>query len=390
MGASKPELEATARRVRDYFMSEDCVRRGICLLNASRYDEAVGQFSEAQRLNPNSSKLRDYLARCFVGQKDYSSAAVEMRKAVERDPDDITARIRHALLIWKSGDAAAAVASLRRSVVEAPDCAELHFQLGTMLASTGDQDEAVLRFTQAVTLDHRHAEAMVALAMCHAADDEPARAVKLLTSAQSVKPHDARIGQLLSLAMKAANVRSGSCASAPVMPEHADEDNESTIAAFERIVEADPDFVDAFLSLPTSDVDAKAHAILETAVERALCDAGRPAQLHYQHSRLLDRLGRIEEALSAIENSLRIDPTDVSALIASADLHEKTGDSQRAVDRLESVLRLGKRYPDVYVRLGNLLRATGDERKAREAYGRAVEINEHYVEARLLLQTIGD
>ncbi|MEE9297025.1 MAG: tetratricopeptide repeat protein [Phycisphaerae bacterium] len=374
--------------VREFFEARDSVRRGICLLNAGQYDRAAESFSAAIRLNPASSNLRQYLAQCHVGCRNYGAAAGEMAELVAQDPEDITARIRHAMFLWKGGDLWAAIASLRRGVAYAPDCAEIHFQLGTLLAAAGADEEAELRFTQALSLDARHIEAMVSLAMCHAARCEVGPSLQLLTKAQRLRPHDARIGHLLSIASIAAPVDHASARPAAVMPEEPDVDEQLAVDQLSRIIESDQELVDAFLELPLGDIDEEFYQATLVALDRALMRCPERADLRFRYGRVLDRLGRCDEAIASIEHAVAIDPQYVDALIHLAKLYHKTHCPAEATDRLERVLELGAGYADVYVLLGQLYRDAGQTGRARSAFRQAIRINGDYAAAKEALETL--
>lgn len=380
--------QSLAERVRCYFEARDHIRRGICLLNAGAYDRAAESFTAAMRLNPESESLGAFLARCHVGRRDYGAAAEEMARLVERDPEDITSRIRHAMLLWKRGDMRAAIASLRDGVAYAPDCAELHFQLGTLLAAFGGGEEAEMRFTQALSLDGRHCEAMVSLAMCHAAGGDAGRALGLLKRAQSLQPHNARIGHLLSLAFKVAPAETLPAGMAAGMPCDDTAGEDATVDELANMIESDVELVGAFIDLPARQGDGALYDLLRLALERSLSRHGDRADLHDQYGRLLDRLGDTDQAVAAVERALRLDPGYVPALIHSAKLHRKIGRRGEAVDRLERALALGARYADVYVMLGELYRESGQTPRARDAFREAIRINEHYTKARESLEAL--
>ncbi len=380
---------ATLDYVRRFFEARDCVRRGICLLNAGQYDSAAATFSMALSLNPGSEGLRPYLARCHVGNQDYMAAAEEMTKLIDEDPDDITARIRHALMLWKHGDCPAAIASLRNSVEHARDCAELHFHLGTLLAAGGEQVEAAMRFTQALSLDKRHTAAMVSLAMCHAADEEVGRALALLTRAQRLRPRDARIGHLLTMASKAVDRAATGVHSPAAMPPECDTDYDEFVTELSRLIETDADFIDAFISLPKSETDVTLRQLLAAAAEQSLRKYPERADLHYQNSRLLDEGGDAAGAIASLEHAVEIDEHHTPALIFLGKLYRRAGRRAEAVKRLESALRNGADYADVHVLLGDLHRDAGRTDRARDAYSRAIKINANYRVAQESLEALG-
>ncbi len=375
-------------RLRRFFEARDHVRRGICLLNARSYDRAADEFSVAMRLNPESEHLGSYLTRCHVGRGDYGAAADEMARLIDDDPDDITSRVRHAMLLWKRGDSRAAIKSLRDGIAYAPDCAELHFQLGTLIAAAGGGEEAELRFTQALSLDSRHTEAMVSLAMCYAAGAQARRALGLLRRAQGIQPGNARIGQLLSMALRACPADADVPGNGAAMPADDVADEGDAIDELCSLIDANPEIVDAFLDPAEHDADEDVCPLLRIAVERLLDQRGDRAELYYQHGRLLDRLGVADEAIVSIDRAVSLDPDCVPALIQSAKLHRRARRHEKAIGRLEHVVALGRRYADVYATLGQLYQDVGEPVRARRALRQAIHINGNYATAKESLETL--
>ena len=176
--------------LKSQYQAADQVRRGVCLLNAGRYDEAAAAFSRARQLGSTDRSLPSYIAGCLVGQGRADEAAQQWARRVDEAPSDSVSRIRHAQSLWAAGKAGTAIESLRRAVRDDPECAELHFQLGTMLAATERFDEAELRFTQALTIDREQTEALISLALCCGARGAASEAVSYLQRAQARRPHD--------------------------------------------------------------------------------------------------------------------------------------------------------------------------------------------------------
>lgn len=374
-------------QVKRYFESRDLLRRGLCLMNAGCYQDAVTTFSAALRLNPDSASLPECLARAYIGCADYQSAAQQVAKLLQRDPDDITSRVRHAMLLWRSGDTDGAVTSLRESIRAVPDCAELHYQLGNLLAEAGDHEEAEMRFTLAVDLDPKHADALVNLAMCHAGRGQSGRALRLLLKAQSVRPQDARIGMLLGLACQATNQEDRPGSNGLVMP-GGELGGGRAADALGKIVEEDPEFVDAFTGLPAKDVEGEVYGMLAEALGKAIARNPNVADLHFHNGTVLERLDRIEGAIAATERAVQLDPRHVRALIQLGKLYRRTGRLREAAERLEQTLRLGVRYADVFLLLGTLYRDSGQVERARNAYQEALVVNKDYREAREALAAL--
>jgi tetratricopeptide (TPR) repeat protein len=243
-----------------------------------------------------------------------------------------------------------------------------------------------------VTIDRHHAEALLALGLCAAMREEPAEAKRYLERAQRRRPHDGRIGLLLSQAAKALADQGQPVQLEAEMPPDELSRDEQALEHLSRIVEAEPDFVDAFLELPeadqSSEIDREVYAVLAETLNRALDRSPRLSALHCAAGRVLDQLGRQEEALAAIERAVDLDPGYVQGLVLLARLYQRTDRHQDALARLEQALRTGVRYADVYYMLGSLYHRNGWLEQARWAYTQALEINDRYEAARRALATL--
>jgi len=375
-------------RLKSQYEAADQVRRGVCLLNAGRYDEAAAAFSKAEQLGSTDRSLSSYIAGCLVGQERTDEAARQWAQRVGDAPRDSVSRIRHAQALWAAGKAGSAIEALRQAVGDDPECAELHLQLGTMLAATEMFDEAELRFTQALSIDREQAEALTNLALCCGARGAASEAVSHLQRAQARRPHDARIGLLLAEAAKAMQQQGLAVrVRASIADGEAGVDRPG-IEELSRLIEGDPDFVDAFLSIPAGEVDGRVFAMLLSTLEVALERQPEHAELHFHCGRVLDRLGRRDDAIGANERAVEINPTFIRALIELGKLYRDTDRTEDATTRLEQAIVAGAEYADVYYLLGNLYRDQGQVSRARSAYRRALAINNRYEAAQQALAAL--
>lgn len=364
------------------------MRRGVCLLRAGAYDQASQAFLRAGRVRNADRSLPAYLAACLVAKEEFSAAAQELAKLEESQTTQVSARVRFAYVLQAAGRPQEAINLLRNALRARPEAAELHFHLGTLLASQESYDEAELRFTQAVNLDQAHPDAFVSLAMCCAARGAAGEALTYLQKAQAMRPHDARIGLLLAQGARSMRQQGQVPAVRTVMPVEPAPLDPQGIAELSRVIEAEPDFVDAFLSLPLGAVDEQVFAMLLAVLQLALERQPEHAELHYHCGRVLSRLGRSREAIAATERAVTIHPRFVHALIELGRLYQQTDRLADATTRLEQAVAAGADFADVHFMLGNLYREHREIARARSAYRRALTLNEDYEEARVALQAL--
>jgi tetratricopeptide (TPR) repeat protein len=370
--------EELLRLLRTRFEAADQVRRGVCLLNAGRYDEAEAAFARAAEVGSTDQSLPSYMAACLLGQGRADAAVDTFARLATNDDSQPAARVRHALTLWAAGKSDEAIQSLREGISLDSECAELHFQLGTLLTSLEKYDEAELRFTQALNIERDHTEALVSLAMCCAIRNAPGEALAHLRKAQARRPHDARIGLLLTQAAKAVQQWGHAVRVCADMPSGEPAHDDRGIDELARAIEAEPDFVEAFLALPVGQVDEDVFAVLLKAIDATLERHRGRAEFYYLSGRVLDRMGRQQDAIAKNEEAVRIAPGFTQALIELAKLYQKTDRTADAVTRLEQAIAAGADYADVHFRLGNLYRDQGRVGRARSAYKRALVLNERY------------
>ena len=364
------------------------VRRGICLLNAGAYNQAADAFMSATRLGSAEVSLPSLLAACHAGLGHHGDAATQFALASEGQPHQVATRIRMAHALHAAGKRAQAIDTLRESIADNSEVAELHFQLGTLLTEQEDHEEAELRFTQAVNLDPQHTEALVSLALCCGVRQAPDEALKHLQKAQTRRPRDARIGMLLAYAAKAAGecgFKVGICAA---MPDSEATEDRHGMEELSGVIEREPDFVDALLSLPVEIVDERLYATLLATIQLALERQPEHAELHFHCGQVLERLGRRSDAIDANERAVAINPRFTRALIELGRLYQDTDRHIDATARLEQAIEAGAAYADVYYMLGNVYRDRGQLDRAREAYVGALRINGDYGNAKRALEAL--
>ncbi len=380
--------ETLADQIRVRFEAADRVRRGICLLNAGRYDEATTEFTAASAGGSTDRSLPSYLAACLLGM-DNPLAAAECFAEMEDSPENGSINtIRSALALSAAGQVADAIEVLRSAIRDDAENPELHLQLGILLAESERFEEAELRFTQVLSIKRDHPEALINLALCCGVRSAPGEAVQYLAAAQALRPYDARIGLLFTEAVKAArhqgvavHVRATISEDDPAVDPHG-------IEELSRIIEREPDFVDAFLSIPAGSLDRPVFSTLMRTLELALERQPEHAELHYHCGRILGRLGRHEDAIAENERAVQIDPKFVRALIELARLYQGTDRAKDAATRLEQAIRAGAEYADIYYFLGNLYRDQGNLIRARTAYRRALALNDRYEAAQNALAAL--
>lgn len=368
--------------------SADRVRRGVCLINAGKYDDAIEVFAEAIKYGSPPSPMPVPIAASLRGDGKPAPTTTKASSFETNRPTPIET-IRHAIRLADSGDPVKAVALLRAGIADNPECAALHYHLGTLLSTGEEYEEAELRFTQALSIDRKHVDAMVGLAMCAGVSGRTDQAIDFLQRAQSLRPGDARIGLLLAQAARTARQEGRTINLRPavveeknptegVAPINPSSTGDAATADIIRRIETDPDVLDAFTAMRADRLDKNGAEILLSAVQRINAKNSGFAEYRYHAGRLLARLGREEEAVRELEVAVQIDPGYLRALIELGRVLLATGRGEEAATRFEQAILAGGDYADVFYDLGNAYKSGGKFIEARAAYRRALDLNGSY------------
>ena len=95
---------------------------------------------------------------------DFRRAAARLRRALDREPDDVDLRHNLGTVLAIGGDIAGAREQFEQVIARAPEHAPGHFSLGILLEEQLDPVTAMARYTTAVRHDPGHAEARLRLA----------------------------------------------------------------------------------------------------------------------------------------------------------------------------------------------------------------------------------
>ncbi len=364
---------------------DDLIRRAVGAFNAGHWDQALPLFQQAQARGATGTSLASQLADCYLVTNQPAEAAATM---TEIDPADTDSQLRIVSGLWDSGHRPLALATIRAAVARNPECADYHYHLGMILAEQGEYDEAELRFAQVLSIDRDHVDAMVNLGLCHGARGQIEDAFAWLQRAQAHRPGDGHIGVMVTQAAKTLARRGTSSAFRPTLRTYDDTADTRDLDRLSHLIETDPEFVDALLTLSETDVDERVFAILLATLQRALERQPEQAELHHHVGRVLACIGKADAAIEANERAVAIDPSCTRALVELGHLYQRQDRHELAVTRLEQALHAGADYADVHYLLGSLYRQQGRVGHAGRAYRRALQLNVHYTTAKEALDAL--
>ncbi len=370
-----------------FYLGQAYHKLGLQCLRDGQHAEAVEHLTKARDINPEAQGLPGHLAAAFAGQRRYDLAAAELERTPDATLDQTSHAIQQAHAIARDGRRDEAIRILVDAIDTAPQRNDARLHLGLLYAASEDFVDAICVFTEAVEFAPLNAELRTRLALCLAAAEDHAEAVEHLAIAQKLRPNDAQLALYLTMALDAAKM---TCFKLRFDPTGGDlqQTDDRSLDVLGDLLTSEPEFVEAFLKLPASDIDRDLFGTLLSIIERALDTRPEFADLHYHCARVYERLGRTDEAIAEANNALEINPRYVQALIQLGKLYAERDAHEEARERLSQAVLFGGDYPDVHFMLGELFRADGATDEAISEYRRALDLNQNYQKARTALEAL--
>jgi tetratricopeptide (TPR) repeat protein len=162
---------------------------GLALEDAERLNEAMEQFREAVRVDPDYHAAWNNLGASLYRKEQYAEALTYVQMSIRIDPNYAPAHHNQGMLLEKLGQSNNAILSYQQALAIKPDNAESHNSLAISLNSVGRRTEAMHHFQEAIRLKPTYAVAQYNFGRALSFAQQPRKAVTYFQNAIRINPN---------------------------------------------------------------------------------------------------------------------------------------------------------------------------------------------------------
>ncbi len=312
---TNPSVSSNAEAM-DHFI------RGVVADKMEDYYRAIFEYQEALDADSTSPSIYVALAQDYVVLGKMPQASELLRKALEIDPNHKPAlELQAGLLLNAERWDEALPLYEHLAQLDSTDM-EYPFQLMRLYFQKGDFDRAGAMYRRLVSLQGESKQLLLQMATALLLSDEPQRAAPYLERVAELDTTDAAaIYTLGTLCLQR-------------------KDTLSARADFERAIALRPDIARFWMGLAILQMDQNDYAgacqTLEKAIDKIPADAG----LWNLLGACQNQLGKTDKAILSLQETLRLDSTNYSALGVLALIYDRMDSTQKVSELYERAIQL--------------------------------------------------
>ena len=328
--------------------------------------ESDGQVMEAvavldgylTEVNPHHKKFRQELVRLLLRQKEFDRALTELEFMIERDPDDLNAQVRRALVFAEMKDTPRAIEEMTNIVNDHPSKLQVRDYLGLLHEQADQFEPAIQAYQMNIDLDPTFYDSRIHLGYVFYRLKRFEEAIPHLRRAIELNPGNAEPHLLLGLTYSQSKQH-------PLAME-----------TLENGLERHPKNLDLRFNLGTvydklgrfSDVVREMEAVLELDPDHA--DA-----LNYLGYSYADRGLNIEEAVSLTQRAVALKPDNGYYIDSLGWALFKMGRVGEALKEIQRAAELVQNDPVIFEHMGEIYLLQNNRDKAKQSWLRSIELD---------------
>ena len=334
------------------------MRRGQTYENTKDFAKALADYEKAIEMEPNNTLNRNHLGYFWSVQAKYDKAILELKKAIEINPQFAEALANlGAALFQHGGHLDEAIAHLTKAIEINPNHLTAQMFLGLALEKNTQRVEAISKYRRVLEVEPLNTWALLTLAQALTNQGQPDEAITQYRKVIELDPTNTWPYHELGNSL----LRQGKPAEA--------------ITWYKKELELDPKNSRAYNRLGQALYDLgqqdEAITLYKTAIE--LDSKNTWAHIHLGNALLA--LGQSDEAIVLYKNAIEIDPKNTGAHTNLGNALLKLGKPDEAIIQYQTAIDDDPMYSPAYISLGNALLQLGQLDETVVLYQKASELD---------------
>ena len=352
------------------------ISRGLIFLDKKKYDEAIADFSEANKLAPQDAWPLANRGLAYAWKRDFPAAEEDLAAAEAVQPDNKVAFRARGLVSELKGNLAEALTIYDKILNRDPDDSFVRLRRAGIRMQQERREEALADLNAVIAGDTRNASALAQRAFIAASKEDWAAAEKDLAAALAADPENAAVlATKAMIAMQRRDYASARDLASEALKRDPTNDfarylhaqllkrengGKASMQAFDEAVARDPKDPSALLIRAFANIDEKNFDAAEKDIAAALAIAPAEPRAIIARGYLATARGDNKGAIKAYTAALAAAPGNGPILARRADAYRQNGDYDLAFADTEAALKSGMISPSLRLQRVNILVSKGD------------------------------
>jgi tetratricopeptide (TPR) repeat protein len=180
---TKPQLSSSPKNAKKYYDI------GNTFLLNKDYDNAIAQFNEAIRLDPNYAWAYAERGVAYLFKKQFDRAINDLNEAIRLDPNYAFAYVKRGLVYSNKDKNNTAIKDYNEAIRLNPNYAIAYEYRGDAYSEKGKYNTAIKDYSEAIRLDPNNADAYIGRGDAYKELGQKDRAIQDLEKAVSIDPN---------------------------------------------------------------------------------------------------------------------------------------------------------------------------------------------------------
>ena len=387
-------------------------QRGWDYLKLGDYKQAVADYTEAIRLDPEHTWAYYERGTVYYSLGDYERAIADYTEAIRLDSEYPWAHYNRGNAYYSLGDYERAIADCTEAIRLDPDYARTYVVRGNAYRELGDYEQAIADYTEAIRLDPDYTWAYDNLeSICQESNDY-GQLIAIYDKAIELNPETVypyfRRGRVYQQLGNYEKAIADYTEAIRLDPDYTDAyarrgyayqklgDYEKAIAEYTEAIRINPDYAPAYYYLESICQELNDYGQLIAIYDKAIELNPETVYPYFRRGRVYQQLGNYEKAIADYTEAIRITPSYVWVYNSRGIVYYDAGEYEKAIADYTEAVRLYPNYIDAYENRGHAYRAQGNLTAARADWEHAIELYEAQGRSdsaervRSLLSSLGD